>query len=411
MKYSRLFLFLVGGLLFILLMVYTPAIVSPLPPDPVRLTRVAELGIDRIRSFLLIFSLLFFWLFVFLQEIKKTKKIRKNSRMGRAFLFTALILVGGNFLVNPRGLYPLHLVKARTENSRKVKVDFYSQSGKDQQIIIIGSSRTYGFSPSYIQKTLDYSTFNFSIFNGRVIDYVIISNFVFDQAVIKPDLLIIEVNPFADYEPEVSLMNTAKAFLPYMDDDWLLEYFQMRAKGLLSGEQFSEAVYTFFYRLKYPESPLPWLEWEVSADGGGIRSSNPYLNESLQLMKNTEGLPCPFGDIELQAVYLERLVQKAGKNGAGVIFVITPWHPDYYQSVLAGSESFQQCIDMYDDVFQKLQGQYDRVYYRNFSATSEIQWNMTELGFYDYQHMTPLNTNLIIDALADTIHQAMETKP
>ena len=411
MKYSRLFLYLVGGLLFMLLIAYTPAIVSPLPQDPVRLTKVAELGIDRIRSFLLIFSLLFFWLFVFLEEIRKKEAKGKIPGMGRAFILTALILVGANFLVNPRGLYPIHLVKARTENSRKVKTGLYSESGKDQQIIIIGSSRTYGFSPSYLQETLDYSSFNFSIFNGRVIDYLIISDYVYDQAVINPDLLIVEVNPYANYDPGVSLMNTSKAFLPYMDQEWLREYFQMRIKGLLSGEQLSEAIYTFFYQLKYPKSPLPWLEWEVSADGGGTRPSNPYLDESLQLLKNTDGLPCPFEDIELQAVYLQRLVKKAEANGTGVIFITTPWHPDYYQSVMVGSESFKQCVSMYDGFFQKLQGQYDRVYYRNFSVKSEIPWNTTELGFYDYQHMTPLNANYIIDALADTIHQAMKEKP
>ncbi len=297
------------------------------------------------------------------------------------------------------------------EDSRKIKVEVYRNSSRNQQIIILGSSRAYSFSPEYIQDRLHASAFNFSVLNGRISDFIIISKYVFDQAEVKPELLIVEVNPVTSFIPEISLENTSSEFLPYMDLPWLLQYYVIRVENLVSVEHFSDAVYTFFYRLKFRESPLPWLDWEVFADGGASRPVNPYFKETLGFWNSSAAPVCPTEDLELQAVYLERLVQDTRANEAGVIFVLTPLQPSYFQSVLADSDTYQQCMRTYDDLFLRLQNQYDRVYYRDYSDLSDIHGDTTELGFYDQQHMTPLNANHVIDALADTINEAMEEKP
>ena len=409
MKYSKLFLVLVGGMLFVLLLSYLPAIVSPLSPDPVRLSKAFDDGISRIRLFLVVVCLFIFWLFIFLLDTNKSKK--NKTKAGWAFLMTAVIVMGVNFFVNPRGLYPIHWIEARVENSRKIKADLYHESAKDQQIIILGSSRAYSFSPSYIQESLNYSAFNFSVLNGRLVDSVIISNFVFDHASVAPDLFIIEVSPFGSYEPSVSLTNTSSAFLPYMDKEWMLEYFRMRAEGLLSAHHFSEAIYAFFYHVKFSESPLPWLQWEVFADGGASRPINPYFEETMDLKNESEELLCSLEDVDLQTVYLTRLAQHAEENGTSVIFIMTPWQPGYYQSVLADSGTYHQCVSLYDDIFLNLQSQFDGIYYRDYSDISEIKGNATALGFYDQQHMTPMNANFVIDALSSSINEVMVEKP
>jgi hypothetical protein len=411
MSYSRLFLILAGGVLLLLLASYVPAIVSPLPPDPVRLTRSLEIGIGRVHTFLSVLGLFLLWVFVFLQDLQKTNRRDRKIRIGGAFVITALLVMVVNVLVNPRGLYPVHLVEARVEDSRKIKVDLYRTTARDQTIIILGSSRSYSFSPEYIRNTLHESAFNFSVFNGRVVDYTIISNYVFDQARVKPELLIVEVNPFASFDPEISLSNTSSAFLPYMDPAWQLDYFRIRAKGLVSVEHFSDAIYTFFYRLKFPESPLPWLDWMVFADGGATRPGNPYFRETLNFMNYSAEPECPMADLQMQSLYFERLVQTARANGVGVIFVVTPWQPGYYRSVLSDSESYAQCMDEYDAIFSRLQSQYDSVYYRNYSDLTVIGGDATELGFYDHQHVTTLNANHVIDALAETINQVVEGTP
>jgi hypothetical protein len=82
-----------------------------------------------------------------------------------------------NWLVNPYRQYSSHLLAPLIRDSRSEKVALFEQQSSTTDGLILGSSRTMKFEPSYLHTRTSLRYFNFGVNHGRPEDFLAIVQF------------------------------------------------------------------------------------------------------------------------------------------------------------------------------------------------------------------------------------------
>ena len=185
--------------------------------------------------------------------IKKSEQVDSSEynfvkRVSLAAVTLVTIIVIFNYVVNPVGLFPTRLIPPIVATTRLDKVRMWSAYTSPPQIVVMGSSRSFTMSPSYISRVTNKTAFNASVSGGTPRDfYAFIKYSLVHNG--KPDTLILGLgleqfqntnltenteagDPLADYidEPKADWIRIARDALSLVS----FEHTQASARSLLS---------------------------------------------------------------------------------------------------------------------------------------------------------------------------------
>jgi hypothetical protein len=108
---------------------------------------------------------------------------------------------------------------------------------------------------------------------------------------------------------------------------------------------------------------------------------------------------------QLQEDYAE-MARLAAEGRSSLIFYFIPYHPRYSQAFLVPGDPFYACKTQAASFLAGLAEQYANVTLLDYSALDSIGGLDTYEGYYDYQHITRLNADRLINAATPAIQAA-----
>jgi hypothetical protein len=308
--------------------------------------------------------------------------------------------------VDPRGLYGTGIYEPGLVLARPDKIDAYAHLAATPDIVVLGSSRAFTVMPEFFEQDFGYSAFNMAVEGARIEDFVIQTKFILDHDPHNPPkVLLIEINPpLSEGENAIARLLPLR-LLPYMDHAVARLAVQARVEGLLDLQQVNEAIYALRHYASHDKSPR---FWEFGPDGGGSYLRSYDLKQAVQEAIAEQAPPsCPHNQLSQEGTaQLEQVIRLAEANNISVIFYVTPRHPDYYDQVMAGTRRFQRCQTAIHAYMDDLMERHPFVFFLDYTRLEDIGGVADETGYYDSQHMTPLNNHYLVQAAADTIRQA-----
>jgi hypothetical protein len=89
-----------------------------------------------------------------------------------AVAVTLSVAAAINYAVDPYGIYASELFLPYSWNLRQAKVDQLQRAPQMYEVLMLGSSRSFGISPAGVRQQCGLSAFNASVPSGRLIDHV-----------------------------------------------------------------------------------------------------------------------------------------------------------------------------------------------------------------------------------------------
>lgn len=320
----------------------------------------------------------------------------------------ALVTVSGFIVyVDPYDFYGTDAYESSLLRVRGFKADTYADLPQVPNIVITGSSHAFRFSPAYITETIGYSAFNAAVEGGNLADALMLTKFISDQHNgVLPEVLLVEADPPLGADDHNIVTQAPLHLIPYMEVDTALSTVETRTEGLFELSQLAEAVFIARTEQLYG---VPKTTVTLRDDGVVERYANPAKFETrLESHMNTgRVLACrQLNDDGVRIV--NDLVSWAEDNDVSIVFYSTPRHPVYYDAFMGDNPGYMRCDSIYTAFMQDLMESHDNIFLANYTRLDSIGGIDTAEGYYDAHHMTPFNSNLWIDAAADTIQEAYE---
>jgi hypothetical protein len=323
---------------------------------------------------------------------------------GTGLIACLIITVGLIVFVDPRGLYGTDYYEPRLTLVRGFKVNAYTALSDTPDIVVMGSSRAFTLSPSYIQDTLDYSAFNMSAEGARMEDYLVQTRFILSQDKDSPPkVLFIEVLPSLGTVQDSVAQRSPLKLVPYMEFDTARLAIELRTEGLFELQQLAEAIYVV--RIYHLDGEIP-RTWSFQPDGEGTRPPQPRW-ETIIANQIQRLSPPVCQTLDKEGIrFFEEIVSLAEKHDIALILYTSPRQPDYYNAVMRDNKRYLRCQDLWLSYMQDMHKEHEIVFSLNFSLLDSINGLAGPEGYYDIHHITVLNSNRLIEAAADTIDQA-----
>jgi hypothetical protein len=325
------------------------------------------------------------------------------------FAAALVVVVGITLYVNPRGMYFSNRYESQLLLVRGPKTDQYAALGATPDLVILGSSRGFNLSPAYIHDQFGYSAYNMAVEGGRIEDILVLTRYMLNQHDGRlPKVLLVEVQPGLPREANDIAERAPFSWFRYLRPQTLQLAFQRRLETLFSVQQFAEALYVLRYYTNIKRNERTWTF--PMDDGTGSRRAvdASELQYNIEIdMGNIPPLECEGVD-PLSQQEAETFVTLAGEQNTAVIFYSSPWHPQYYDALLRDNPEYQRCMAAFNDYMEALTSRHDIVFFLDYSLLESINGDATEAGYYDSDHLTPLNSRYLLNAAADTIRQAYE---
>ncbi|MEO8608393.1 MAG: hypothetical protein ABI690_10945 [Chloroflexota bacterium] len=285
---------------------------------------------------------------------------------------------------------------------RGLKTDGYNQLAQTPDMAIMGSSRAFTLSPTYIQDSLGYTAYNMAVEGGRIEDFLIQARQMRDF----PKMLLIEVQEGLPRQPNDIAARAPLKWLPYMSTDTALLTIQKRLEGLLDINQFAEAIYTARYAPVYDHQPKEWPEF--APDGSAIRSPLSASELERAILVDIGNIPaerCDHVDDASQGD-VNSLIQIAAEHHTSLIFYLSPWNPRYYDALLKDDPQSQQCHDLTAQYLQQLTEAHKNIFFLDYSHLDTIGGTADQSGYFDSQHLTAANSQRLLDHTTSTLDLA-----
>ncbi|HEY6547472.1 MAG TPA: hypothetical protein VI589_06190, partial [Vicinamibacteria bacterium] len=330
---------------------------------------------------------------------------------GLGFLATLGVLLAVTVLVNPRGYYPLRLLRPRIEMLRPFRADSYAALPQRPDLVVLGSSRAFTLSPAYITSATALSAANLSVEEGSVEDFVVQARFMrtrHDGHL--PRVILADVTPPATDTYSGASRTAALSplrLLPYMSPATRAQSARLQLRSLVDAQHFAEALYVLLHPREHrlQGDTLRFPRWVFDGRGEALHRPADYQADLDHFIK-ARGTPAcetlgPWFRDNVQG-----LVDLAKADGASVVFYMGPRHPAFLDATWGRSERFRRCYDSFTAYLGEL-SRHDGVFFLDFLQVASFH-GTAELGegFYDDHHPGPRNARLLIDAAAPTLRRA-----
>jgi hypothetical protein len=256
---------------------------------------------------------------------------------------TALI-AGTNYIVNPFGTYPPHVFEPLGEVSRALKLELIDEHAIPPQCVVLGSSRSMGIQPTYIQQITGLPTFNAGVNAAIPRDYLAIMRYL-EQKHELPKVLLVGLG----LEQLVGIDIGPKLENPDPLDKYVV-WDSSPPPSLLSIEQ-TQATFTLLAKIAagtYVSDRVLENRKLFLADGGHTINASPDAVEALvtALLDTKPGFSDDLSDG--QFAHLKALLELCKKYNIRLIIYLPPYHPRllaYYEQQTAYLRAKQAILD------------------------------------------------------------------
>ena len=342
-----------------------------------------------------------------------------QSRGRRAFVFVlVLVLVTGlamgavmalNVIADPYGSVGTHLFPTVTTSDRTVKADKIEQLAKPPDLVVLGSSRSMRYEPSYLEKKTGLKTFNAGVNGiGGTADAWAMTQFIHE---VWPEshpayLWLVDVESFVPFEVGARTANEPR-LAQYVGQASVGKGTRELVRALWENRTtlFSLATAKDSMRLllfrekaksqenKYRKQILDdgvlkqrtWSEkeWSRRYPNSVDRYSKLYKNVYKEMDATSEE-------------YFEKTLAFMNDQGATPLVVLTPINPKL-RKILAplGWETRYEQVAAY---IESQQDQYDFIF---IDMTDPRVFGFDPKQWYDGMHMTTVNTQRAIDYILE----------
>ncbi len=352
---------------------------------------------------------------------------QKNGR--RPFFFvlilvlvTALVMgavLALNVVADPYGSVGTHLFPTVTTSDRTVKADRVEALKQPPDLVVLGSSRSMRYEPSYLEEKTGLKTFNAGVNGiGGTADAWAMTQFIHE---VWPDshpayLWMVDVESFVPFEVQARTANERRlakfvgAATAGQGPVELARAIWQNRTTLLSLDTAKDSVRLILYREKAKNSQSKYQK-QILADGvlkqrlwsakeWDRRFPNSVKRYS-DLYKNVYRRPDPASE-----AYFEKTLAFMNEQGATPLLVLTPINPKL-RTVLGplGWDARHEQVVQYID---SLQSTYD---FKFLDLTDPSLFGFDPKQFYDGMHMTTVNTEKAIDYILKTTGGVPPVKP
>ena len=343
------------------------------------------------------------------QSFKTTTQHRLSDHDSRLVKAAALCAAGlltvtavFNIWVNPWDIYGTDFFQSRMVPSRRQKLGYYAQLNTTPELIVMGNSTAFAISPQYIQETIGYTSFNWSIDAGRPAENRALLEYLSRQYPVGfPKVILMQVsekpsNHYYDMTP-VQL-------LPYLPPREMLAQGTERLSKLFSISQWADSAYVVRNTIENPTNQ--WGGWLFTEDGYGYkfddRFSKALTPEQINKFPNCN-IPKKYRDENI-----EDILAFVDEQNSSIVFYISPLLPEFYNTYLQDAQNFQNCHQTIAAYFTELSQNHNNVFFKDYLVLEHMNGLDAPEGFYDERHLKPENGERLIDALADTLEQAYD---
>jgi hypothetical protein len=156
-----------------------------------------------------------------------------------------------------------------------------------------------------------------------------------------------------------------------------------------------------------------WQIWVTfGADGSGIRSTEQVAEkEYLNAVKNNIGLlksliTCDGLDATGKE-YIENLVKLSNQYHFSLVFYRAPINADFFSLSDTKPGKYAVCKKAFDQYIKNITKQNSNVFFKDLSEYSRIASQGNQL-YLDTHHLNKTGNTLVLEALSDEIHAALE---
>lgn len=336
---------------------------------------------------------------------KFSTSLKPPIRLWGIGLLLATGLIAGTIIaVNPLGMYGAMPYPSYQLLIRGLKTDGYNQLPEAPDIAIMGSSRAFTLSPTYIHDQTGHTAYNMAVEGGRIEDILIQARTMHAF----PKVMLIEIQEGLRRQPNDIAARAPLNWLPYMSSSTALLTIQKRLEGLLDVNQFAQSIYTARYAPIYNHQPREWPEF--APDGEALRppiSASELERAILVDIGNIPAAHCDHVD-DASQTDVNTLLSIAVDHHTSLVFYISPWNPRYYDALLKDDPQYQTCHAQTVSYMQNLAAAHDNLFFLDYAHLDGIDGIADETGYYDSQHLTTANSQRLIDHLADTLGAAVQ---
>jgi hypothetical protein len=348
---------------------------------------------------------------------------------GRAFWFvlalvvvTAVVLGGVlalNVIADPYGSVGTHLLPTVTTSDRTVKADRIEALKQPPQLVVLGSSRSMRYEPSYLEQKTGLRTFNAGVNGiGGTADAWAMTQFIHEVwPNAQPNYLwMVDVESFVPFEVQARTANEprlakyvgaatagkgpvelAKAIWQNRTTEFSLDTAKDSVRLLLYKDKAKNK------QSKYQKQILAdgVLKQRLWSDKEWSRRFPNSVERYSQLYKNVYKAPDTASE-----KYFEKTLAFMNEQGATPVIVLTPINPRLAKVLdpLGRAERHRQIVDF----IESLQGQYD---FKFLDLTDPSLFGYDKKQWYDGVHMTTVNTRPAIDYILKQTGGVPPVKP
>lgn len=321
---------------------------------------------------------------------------------------TMIILIAlWNFLVNPFGIYPVHILPTITFSIYEQKVYLLSNLDPPPRSLILGSSRVQCIDPDVVEEITGRRSFNWALWEARTeITYASL-RMALEEFHLPIDLVIVGMEPemFHLTGPVHSQARISDSYMKFFSDEPGIKIILEKARRLFSYGQTHASllsVFQFFrgnedfnqgdwrvdgfkpFEIDLDNVPEEMLEeWELAIDAG----IDFYLENYWK--------PDEFTDIsDDRKEYFRMFLDYCVENEIQVYAFMPPQHPDMLQRIfnLGGEPLFTETREFVESEVLESGGVYrDFMYLDSFGGD--------ERYFRDEIHMIPQNGERMVREL------------
>jgi hypothetical protein len=324
---------------------------------------------------------------------------------GIGFALTFGLIAATIVLINPLGMYFANQYPSYQLLLRGSKTEGYQHLPQTPDVVIMGSSRAFTLSPAYIEEQTGYSAYNMAIEGGRIEDILIQAR----QMQAFPKVMLIEIQDGLPRQPNDIAARAPLNWIPYMDFHTALLTVQKRLEGLVDINQLAEAIYTARYGVLYAHQPREWPLFEQNGFAVRPSISASELEQAILLdIGNIPPAQCETID-QTSQVEIDNLIQMAQERHTAIIFYMSPWHPQYIETLLRDNPLYQTCHMQSVQYMKALDQSSDQVFFLDYSRLESIDGATDVSGYFDSQHLTEANSQRLIHYALPTLQLAYQS--
>jgi hypothetical protein len=366
---------------------------------------------DMFRQLSLMVSLLILLGAISGSALKSTQAEMEPLRAARVwwigFVTMLLVALGLAIIVNPHARFSGNAFPPVNVGARKIKVDLYAGLQSPPNLVVMGSSRAFTISPSYIQKETGYSAFNMAVESGDAGDYYIQTNYMVKTDT-SPRVMVIEIHQNSFGGVDKTWQIQPLALIPYMPLRGVVSLSEESLKDAFGLQSISDSLYSLFL------SEAQRQTWTINLDPYGMGIRAPITPEEYKKLLTATITGPTKNNVYCKRLAadgkktLEAMAALAEKNGIGIVLYESPMNFTFSNTTYEEHpDAFDNCRNLLNSYLFSLSESYPNVFFRDLSVYEPIS-KLRENGYYDAVHLMPNAAEMVVDALIPEIESAME---